>query len=94
MDCDRHARPAWVLEDRQSLAEIADFLGRTEVEIAARSTELGYILPRSDRAMPGPVDQLTDEEREAVITALRQLIDRDRYPQAPRLAPSRAHWQS
>jgi hypothetical protein len=33
---------------------------------------------------------LTDEEREALIRFLRDGIDRDRFPMAPRLAPIRA----
>jgi hypothetical protein len=35
-------------------------------------------------------DDLTDEEREAVIAALKEKIDRDRFPHSPRLAPFRA----
>jgi len=30
---------------------------------------------------------LTDDERAAIVTALRQAIDRDRYPLSPRLKP-------
>ena len=36
------------------------------------------------------MDDLTDAERQAVIAALRQAIERDRYPRAPRLAPYRS----
>jgi hypothetical protein len=35
-------------------------------------------------------DDLTDEERAAVIWALRSTIDRDHYPRSPRLAPFRS----
>jgi hypothetical protein len=35
-------------------------------------------------------DDLTDEERTAVIYALKAVIDRDRYPRSPRLAPFRS----
>jgi hypothetical protein len=35
-------------------------------------------------------DYLTDEERAAVIYALKVMIDRDRYPRSPRLAPFRS----
>ena len=33
------------------------------------------------------LDDLTDEERAAIVTALRQTINRDRYPLSPRLKP-------
>ena len=33
------------------------------------------------------LDDLTDEERAAIMMALRQTIDRDRYPLSPRLKP-------
>lgn len=32
-------------------------------------------------------DDLTDDERAAVVTALRQAIDQDRYPLSPRMRP-------
>jgi hypothetical protein len=35
-------------------------------------------------------DGLSDEERAAVITALKAEISRDRYPHSPRLAPFRS----
>jgi hypothetical protein len=40
--------------------------------------------------MAGTEDDLTDEERAAVVAALREKIDNDRYPRSPRLAPLRA----
>ena len=33
------------------------------------------------------IDDLTDDELAAIVTALRQTIDRDRYPLSPRLKP-------
>jgi hypothetical protein len=33
------------------------------------------------------LDNLTDDERAAVVTALRQVIDNDRYPLSPRMRP-------
>jgi len=35
------------------------------------------------------VPDLTDDEREAVIAAIKEKLDRDRYPLSPRLAPLR-----
>jgi hypothetical protein len=35
-------------------------------------------------------DDLTPEERPAVIVGLREKIDNDKYPRAPRLAPALA----
>jgi hypothetical protein len=37
-----------------------------------------------------PVLDLTDDELAAVIAALKEKLDRDRYPRAPRLEPFRA----
>ncbi len=37
-----------------------------------------------------PTTDLTDEELAAVIAALKEKLDRDRYPRAPRLEPFRA----
>jgi hypothetical protein len=37
-----------------------------------------------------PTLDLDDEELAAVIAALREKLDRDRYPRAPRLEPFRA----
>jgi hypothetical protein len=37
-----------------------------------------------------PTVDLTDEELAAVIAALKEKLDRDRYPPAPRLEPFRA----
>jgi hypothetical protein len=34
-----------------------------------------------------PIDDLTDEEHAAVVAALKKLIDDDRFPLSPRLAP-------
>jgi hypothetical protein len=34
-----------------------------------------------------PRDDLTDEEHAAFVTALRKLIDEDRFPYSPRLKP-------
>jgi hypothetical protein len=36
------------------------------------------------------MDDLTDEERQAVITALKKLIDEVHYPHSPLLAPFRS----
>jgi hypothetical protein len=44
--------------------------------------------PRYHRAAMPTVD-LTDEELAAVIAALKEKLDRDRYPRAPRLEPFR-----
>jgi hypothetical protein len=37
-----------------------------------------------------PVLDLTDDELAAVIAALKEKLDRDRHPRAPRLEPFRA----
>jgi len=37
-----------------------------------------------------PILDLTDDELAAVIAALKEKLDRDRYPRAPRLKPFRA----
>lgn len=39
--------------------------------------------------MPPTID-LTDDELAATIAALKEKLDRDRYPRAPRLEPFRA----
>jgi hypothetical protein len=36
------------------------------------------------------IDDLTDEESEAVIAALRKVINEDRFPRSPRLGPLRS----
>jgi hypothetical protein len=41
-----------------------------------------------------PAIDLDDDELGAVIAALKEKLDRDRYPRAPRLEPFRAGWQS
>jgi hypothetical protein len=33
------------------------------------------------------VDDLTEDERAAIVTAFRETIDRDRYPPSPRMRP-------
>ena len=43
----------------------------------------------SDGASAMPTIDLTAEELAAVITALKEKLDRDRYPRAPRLDPFR-----
>lgn len=93
MACHRSKQLPYVLPATFPLNEDEAVILRQQID--ALGVPLSLIIPDTAASVfPGDEENktidLTDDEFAAVIAALKEKLDRDRYPRAPRLEPIRA----